>query len=309
MFRRALFLVLAFTLSSSAQTKPARTKPAGANPAPPATASPAAAVPNNALPSNDPLLAKVEAYLRVLFAWGPDYQIKLGPATQAQISGLYKIPVQVMHQGHPETGTVYVTKDGRYMFRGEIRDLAADPFAANRAKLNLSGSPSIGPADAKVTVVEFSDFECPHCQEMYSILKVVEPEFPQVRFVFKNFPLTEIHPWAMTAAIAARCAFQSSPDAFWKVNNQLFDNQETITADNVWDELTSFATAAGLSSDALHACMAAPEAKAKVEADLAEGKALGVESTPTLFINGRPMVGGDRQALEETIRFDLSRTP
>ena len=304
MFRRPLFLVLVFALSSSAQTKVVQTKPAPSNSGKlTATASPAAALPNN-----DPLLAKVEAYLRVLFAWGPDYQIKLGPATQAQIPDLYKIPVQVTHQGQPDNGTVYVTKDGRYMFRGEIRDLAADPFAANRAKLNLSGSPSIEPADAKVTVVEFSDFECPHCQEMYSILKVVEPEFPQVRFVFKNFPLTEIHPWAMTAAIATRCAFQSSPDAFWKVNNQLFDNQDIITADNVWDEVTGFAASAGLSADTFHACMAAPEAKAKVEADLAEGKALKVESTPTLFINGRPMIGGDKQLLEETIRFELSRT-
>ncbi|HEV2222613.1 MAG TPA: thioredoxin domain-containing protein [Candidatus Acidoferrales bacterium] len=304
MLRRALFLVLAFALSAVAQTKPAQSKPAAANQAArAATASPAAA-----LPANDPLLAKVEAYLRVLFAWGPDYQIKLGPAKTAQIPGLDEVPVQVNHEGHSETGTVYVTKDGRYMFRGEIRDLAVDPFAENRAKLQVSDAPSIGPAAAKVTVVEFSDFECPHCREMYSILKVVEPEFPQVRFAYKNFPLTEIHPWAMTAAIAARCAFQSSPDAFWKVHNQLFDNQDTITADNAWDEVTDFATSAGLSADALHTCMAAPEATAKVEADLAEGKALGVESTPTFFINGRPMVGGDKQTLEQAIRFELARS-
>lgn len=294
MMRRALFLALVATLSAAAQTKPAPSNPA----------THAA----TAIPNNDPLLTKVEAYLRVLFAWGPDYQIKLGPAKPAQIPGLDEVPVQVNHDGHSETGTVYITKDGRYMFRGEIRDLAVDPFAENRAKLHISDAPSIGPADAKVTVVEFSDFECPHCREMYSILKAVEPEFPQVRFVYKNFPLTEIHPWAMTVAVAARCAFQSSPNAFWKVHNQLFDNQDIITADNAWDEVTDFATSAGLSADALHTCMAAPEAKAKVEADLAEGKALGVESTPTFFINGRPMIGGDKQTLEQTLRFELARS-
>src|SRR5487761_25364 len=304
MFRRALFLVLAIAFSAAAQTKPAPSK----SPAPAAPARPAAAFPNAALPENAPLLTKVESYLRVLFAWGPDYQGKLGPATQAEISDLYKIPVQVTHQGHSDAGTVYVTKDGRYMFRGEIRDLSADPFAANRAKLQLSDSPSIGPANAKVTVVEFSDFECPHCQALYTILKTVEPEFPQVRFVFKNFPLTEIHPWAMTAAIAARCAFQSSNDAFWKVHNQLFDNQSTITADNVWDEATGFAASAGISADSIHSCMAAPETKTRVEADIAEGKTLGVDSTPTIFINGRPLIGGDKQTLEQTIRFELSRT-
>lgn len=294
MMRRALFLALVATLSAAAQTKPAPSNPA----------THAA----TAIPNNDPLLTKVEAYLRVLFAWGPDYQIKLGPAKPAQIPGLDEVPVQVNHDGHSETGTVYITKDGHYMFRGEIRDLAVDPFAENRAKLHISDAPSIGPADAKVTVVEFSDFECPHCREMYSILKAVEPEFPQVRFVYKNFPLTEIHPWAMTVAVAARCAFQSSPNAFWKVHNQLFDNQDIITADNAWDEVTDFATSAGLSADALHTCMAAPEAKAKVEADLAEGKALGVESTPTFFINGRPMIGGDKQTLEQTLRFELARS-
>ena len=304
MFRRALFLVLVITLTAAAQTKPAPSN----SPAPAAPTRPAAALPNAALPDNDPLLTKVESYLRVLFAWGPDYQVKLGPATQAQISDLYKIPVQVTHQGHTETGTVYVSKDGRYMFRGEIRDLSLDPFAANRAKLHLSDSPSIGPTDAKVAVVEFSDFECPHCRALYTILKTVEPEFPQVRFVFKNFPLTEIHPWAMTAAIAARCAFQSSNDAFWKVHNQLFDNQDAITADNVWDEATGFAASAGISADSIHSCMAAPETKTRVEADIAEGKTLGVDSTPTIFINGRPLIGGDKQTLEQTIRFELSRT-
>lgn len=293
-FRRALLLVLVFTLSSSAQTKPA-----------PSKSGTLAATP---LSNNSPVLTKVEAYLRVLFAWGPEYQIKLGPAKPAQIPGLDEVPVQVNHEGHSENGTVYVTKDGHYMFRGEIRDLAVDPFAENRVKLQVSDASSIGPADAKVTVVEFSDFECPHCREMYLILKAVEPEFPQVRFVYKNFPLTEIHPWAMTAAIAAHCAFQSSPDAFWKIHNQLFDNQDIITADNAWDEVTDFATSAGLSADALHTCMAAPEAKAKVEADLVEGKALGVESTPTLFINGRPIIGGDKQTLEQTIHFELART-
>lgn len=299
MLRRALFLVLAIPLASWAQSTTAQTRPARSNDGTRAA---------TALPNNNALLTKAEAYLRVLFAWGPDYQIKLGPAKPAQIPDLDEVPVQVNHEGHSETGTIYVTKDGRYMFRGEIRDLAVDPFAENRAKLKLADSPSIGPADAKVTVVEFSDFECPHCREMYSILKIVEPEFPQVRFMYKNFPLTEIHPWAMTAAIAARCVFQSSPAAFWKVHNQLFDNQDIITADNAWDEVTDFATSAGVSADALHTCMAAPEAKGKVEADLAEGKALGVESTPTLFINGRPIIGGDQQTLEQTIRFELTRS-
>lgn len=259
-------------------------------------------------PTSAALHAKVESYLRVLFGWGPEYKVTLGPATPSEIPDLLKVLVSVNYQGHDQTGTVYVTKDARFMFRGEIRDMSKDPFAETRAKIKLGDSPSLGPADAKLTVVEFSDFECPHCQEVYSILKVVEPEFPQVRFVFKNFPLEQIHPWAMTAALAGRCVYKSGSSAdFLKFQDSVFTNQDAVTADSAWDQLTQYAIAAGVSADALHSCMTAPDTKAAVEADLAEGKALGVDSTPTFFINGRPFVGGDRQSLEQIIRFDLSR--
>jgi protein-disulfide isomerase len=289
MIKRAILLVMALAISAAAQTKPA---------AQPSTAAPA---------TNDALTAKVESYLRVLFGWTPEYKVTLGPATPSPIPELVQVPVSVTYQGHTDTGTVYVTKDGRFMVRGELRDLSKDPFAETRAKIKLGDSPSIGPANAKLTVVEFSDFECPHCQEMYSILKVVEPEFPQVRFVYKNFPLQELHPWAMTAALAGRCVYKTSSDAFMKFQDAIFENQGAISPDNAWDQITAAAVDAGLSADALHSCMTAPETKAAVDADIAEGKSLGVESTPTFFLNGRTFLGGDRQALEQIIRFDLSR--
>lgn len=266
---------------------------------------------SSGLSANAALLSKVESYLRVLFGWGPEYKVKLGPVTPSEIPDLLKVPVTVNYQGHDENGIVYVTKDARFMFRGEIRDMSKDPFAETRAKIKLGDSPSLGPANAKVTVVEYSDFECPHCQEMHSVLKMVEPEFLQVRFVFKNFPLEQIHPWALTAALAGRCVYKSgSSSAFLKFQDSVFTNQDVITADSAWDQLTQYAVGAlGTqgSADALHSCMTAPETKAAVDADLAEGKALGVESTPTFFINGRPVVGGDRQSLEQLIRFELSR--
>ena len=291
MFQRPAFLaviVVALAISAAAQTKPA---------APASTAT------------NDALTAKVESYLRVLFGWTPEYKVTLGPVTPSPIPDLVQVPVSVTYQGHVDTGTFYVTKDGGFMVRGELRDLSKDPFAETRAKIKLGDSPSIGPASAKLTVVEFSDFECPHCQEMYSTLKVVEPEFPQVRFVFKNFPLEELHPWAMTAALAGRCVYKTSSAAFMKFQDTIFENQGAINPDNAWDQITAAAVDAGLSADALHSCMTAPETKAAVDADIAEGKSLGVESTPTFFLNGRTFLGGDRQAVEQIIRFDLSRQP
>ncbi|HEV2298768.1 MAG TPA: thioredoxin domain-containing protein [Candidatus Acidoferrales bacterium] len=265
--------------------------------------------PSSSSSADQQLLNKVESYLRTLFAWDSSYQIKLGPLGPSKIPDTFEVPVKVTDgKGQSETGAVYVTRDGRYMFRGEIRDLNADPFAANVAKLHIEGFPSNGPADAKVTAVEFSDFECPHCREMFEILKSVEPEFPQVRFVFKDFPLTTIHPWAMTAALAARCAFESSPAAFWKLQDAIFTNQGAITADNAWDQITAYATAAGVSPDSLHACMAGPGAKKVIDDEIAEGKSLPVESTPTFFINGRPAINADKQALETLLRYELARS-
>jgi len=286
-------LLFVFAPCASAQTKPASQSAAQSSAA--------------ASPQDQQLLSKVESYLRNLFGWGPEYKVKLGPVTPSPLPELEQIPVSVNYQGHDETGTVYVTKDARFMFRGELRDMSKDPFAENRAKIKLGDSPSSGPATAKLTVVEFSDFECPHCQELYSILKVVEPEFPQVRFVYKNFPLQEIHPWAMTAALAGRCIYKTSgSSAFLKYQDAIFTNQDAITADNAWDQVTAAAVSAGATADALHSCMTAPETKTAVDADIAEGKSLGVESTPTFYLNGRAFQGGDRESVEQIIRFALA---
>jgi protein-disulfide isomerase len=299
MFKRSIPLaILALAISAAAGFISAQAQSASHSASQTATAS----------PENSALATKVATYLRVLFGWGPDYKVSLGAITQSEVPDLLQVPITVTYQGQNQNGTVYVTKDGRFMFRGEIRDMSQDPFAEARAKITTNGSPSVGPARANLTVVEFSDFECPHCQEMYPIVKAVQAEFPQVRFVYKNFPLEQIHPWAMTAALAGRCVYKNvSTAAFLKYQDTIFTNQDAITADNAWDQITAAAVGAGATADALHSCMTAPETKTAVDADLAEGKSLGVESTPTFFINGRPFIGGDRQSLEQIIRFDLTR--
>jgi len=257
--------------------------------------------------NNQQLLKSTESFVRELFAWGPNIPVKLGPLKQSDAADFYDVPVQVTLQGHIETGDVYVSKDGKTMLRGSIYKIDADPFAENRAKLKLDGDPSLGPRTARVTLVEFSDFECPHCQELYEAMKTVETEYPQIRIIYKNFPLTQIHPWAETAAIGGRCAYEQSPAAFWKMESSIFDNQDVITPDNVWDSLVDYATKAGLEPAKFKACMASAEAKQAVEADHAEGVALGVDSTPTIYVNGRPLIGGDLPALEQYINFELAK--
>lgn len=252
------------------------------------------------------LLKSSEAFLRNLFAWGPDFQVQLGPLSPSPSPEFYLVPIHVTYHGQSDTGVIYVSKDGKTLLRGELYNNSADPFAEIRARLHLENNPSKGPADARITVVEFSDFECPHCRELYRALKEIEPQYPQVRVVYKDFPIAAVHPWAMTAAIGARCAYMQSPAAFWKLHDAVFDNQDLISAENVWKKLLEFAAAAGLDADAFKACMASPEARKAVEANFAEGEALNINSTPTVFVNGRSLVGGEKTTLEQYINYELA---
>ncbi len=251
------------------------------------------------------LLKSTESFVRKLFAWGGDFQVKLGPLEQSASPNFYRVPILVTYNGQSDAGEVFISKDGKTLLRGEIFDTGADPFATTRSKLRLEGDPSKGPADAKVTVVEFSDYQCPHCRQLYTAMQTVEQKFPQVRVVYKDFPLVAIHPWAMTAAIAGRCAFAQSPAKFWLVHDLIFENQDLISAENAYEKMVDFAARAGLAKDSFKACIASPDAAKGIAADLEEGKSVQINSTPTVFVNARPVIGGDQATLEQYIQFEL----
>lgn len=270
-----------------------------------ATAQSAASV--NIAPAEEAqILKNTESFVRELFAWGPDFKVKTGPLAPSPSSYFYTIPIEVTVNGQTDKGSVFVSKDGKTFFRGEMFNIDSNPFADNLSKLHTEGNPSVGPADARVTVVIFSDFQCPHCRQLASILTTVIPQYPQVRFVYKDFPLTQVHPWAESAAIGARCAFMQSPKAYAQIQEQLFAEQDLISAENIWDKLTSYAQQAGLDPDAFKSCMSSPEAKAVVDASHQEGEALSIGSTPTVFVNGHPLTGVDKATLEQYIKYGLS---
>jgi protein-disulfide isomerase len=253
------------------------------------------------------LLKNTEAFVRNLFAWGPDFAVKLGPLAPSPSPDFYLVPLTVTIHEQADNGTVFVSKDGKTFLRGEMFDMAVNPYAENVKKLHLDGNPSIGPANAKVTIVEFSDFQCPHCRELYEGLKTLLPEHPDVRFVFKDYPLTQIHPWAETAAIGARCAYIQNPEAFWPVYSQIFDNQDLLSAENIWEKLNEFAAQANLDKATFKSCLASKEAKDAVENNHKEGDTLNVNSTPTVFINGRPVAGGDKATITQYLTYESSR--
>jgi protein-disulfide isomerase len=254
------------------------------------------------------IVKNTEDFVRSLFAWGPEFKVTIGPLAPSLSADFYLAPVQVTVNDHTDKGKVYVSKDGKTFIQGEMFDMKANPFADNLAKIHVEGDPSTGPADAKVTIVEFSDFQCPHCREFFKTIQATETQYPQVRIVFKDFPLTQIHPWAETAALAARCAYMQKPSSFASMQALIFDNQDLISTENVWDKLADFAARSGVDADAMKACMSSPEAKAAIDSDRHDGEALNIDRTPTAYVNGR-IVLGDAATLNQYLQYELAHAP
>jgi len=147
--------------------------------------------------------------------------------------------------------------------------------------------PSFGPPNAKVTIVEFSDFQCPYCKMFNddTLAQLKKTYGDRVRFVYRDFPLDSIHPYARTAAEAAQCAHEQGN--FWEYHDVLFANQQALTI----PDLKRYAQQLGLDTQRFNSCVDSHKYQASVEADVQEGNRLHVSGTPTFFINGRALVG------------------
>ena len=249
----------------------------------------------------------IEAFLRNYFALGPDIKITVGTPKEIGNSGLSEVAIDVKSPEGSDTVKMYLTKDGRYLLRGELNDLTSDPLAENIAKFKLSNAPVLGDPKATITIVEYSDFECPVCRSLHDVLRGLLPKYPQVKVVFKDFPLEALHPWARTAALAGRCAYQQDPKAFWKLYDLIYDNQDIISASNAWDKMLDYAGRSGLNADTFKSCMSGPQASAEVDASITNGKELEVRSTPTVFVNGRRINGADPHVLQQYIEYELAQ--
>lgn len=243
----------------------------------------------------------------------PGVAFKVTKIEPAEMPGWRKGHLEASLGDQKQDILFYVTDDGRYLFRGEAIDLTVDPFVALMNKIKLTGAPSRGPADAKVTVVEYSDFQCPYCGQAWEIFeKEVYPQYKdKVRFVFKQMPLTQIHPWAEDAAVASACALEQGNDQFWKMYDGLFGQQAQITKDNLPAKVEEIATAAGLDVPKLKECLAGRKTIDAVKADQTEAASVGVNGTPTFFINGRRMqntqdASAFKQALDQALTSGTS---
>jgi protein-disulfide isomerase len=248
----------------------------------------------------------IETYLRDMYAFGAETQVTVGAPKETEIPGLLETKIDVKVDDNLQSVKFYVSKDGKYLIRGELSDMTKDPLAENRVKLQTKDAPSSGDPAGSVTMVEFSDFECPVCRSLHDVLQGLLVAYPQVHLVFKDFPL-EQHPWARIAAIAGRCAYNQDPKSFWKMYDLIYDNQEIISAENAYNKFNDYASQVGLNADSFKSCLSSPEAAAAVDASRANGLALEVSSTPTIFINGRRVVGADPHLIEQNIKYELAR--
>jgi len=293
--RRTLLAALLLSGVAVAQTKPTlQTRPA---------AKPAAAEAATVLPSED----TVNSFLFQMFGHDPTVTWKLSEIRPSEVPGLAEVLIVITNAQGASPNRLLVSSDGKHAIAGDILPFGVKPFEDARSKLEKGvNGPARGPAKAAVTIVEFSDLQCPHCQKAAPAIDQLLAQEPEAHFVFQNFPLPG-HNWAAKAAGYVDCVGRASNDAVWKFIQKAFDDQANITESNVDEKLKAIATAAGAKGDEIATCATQPDTKARVEASLALGKSVGVSSTPALFINGRNVSGASVDVQKKIVDFQASQ--
>lgn len=191
----------------------------------------------------------------------------------------------------------YLSKNDHFLVLGQVFAMNVDPMREALRTITTQNQPSVGPATAPVTIVEYADLQCPSCAHFHEVLeKQVLPKYGnKVRVIFKEFPLP-MHDWSTEAAIANECAYQIDPSAFLNYRTMIFARQSSFTVANVRDLLLQYGQEAGIDRLRLAACMDARASMPRIEADKREGEKLGVNRTPTSFINGRRVEGSPPDA-------------
>ncbi len=208
-----------------------------------------------------------------------------------EVSGLYKIKLNINGKDYDS----YITKDGSLLFTAGI-DITKEPSLTdldtkqpsgedNVISVSVDDDPSIGPKDAPITIIEFSDFQCPFCARAAPTVKQILKEYDgKVRFVYRDFPLS-FHQNAQKSAEAAECADEQGK--FWEYHDKLFENQNALEISN----LKQYAKDLGLDSSKFDSCLDSGKYTKEVEKDTEDGQKYGVTGTPAFFINGKLVSG------------------
>jgi protein-disulfide isomerase len=231
----------------------------------------------------------LEAYVRHLFVWGPQIKVEIGDAKPAPLPGMMEVAVRASAGQATQDEIFYISKDGQKLVRGNVFDVKENPFKVDLDRLKTDQAPSFGTPGAPVVLVLFSDFQCPYCKEEAKMLRgnILSAYPKQVRVYFKDLPLEQIHPWAKTAALAGRCVYKQNPAAFWDYHDWVYEHQAEITKENFREKVLEFSKTKEIDVLQFGRCIDTRAAEPEVEKSVAEARELRVNSTPTLFVNGR----------------------
>ena len=301
--RFVCFAVLFASILSAQTTRSARTQKAASAAKGESTAT--------MITVKRPSMEMLNSFMHHMFGYDPMIKWKVESVRSSDVPGITEVIVTFGEPPQQRTA-FYVGSDLEHAFIGQIIPFGADPFGAVRTKLATEAKgPLQGSASAPVEIVEFSDFECPHCKKAQPKLEQLMNESPNARLVFENFPLSNIHKWADLAAGYADCIARSNPDKFWKFFHSVFDQQEQITDETAASKLSALATDAGVDAAAASTCASSPETKARVNQQYELGVWVGVNATPTLFLNGRKIENVNDtpvEVLKQMIEFEASES-
>ncbi len=250
---------------------------------------------------------RIEQHVRAYFKLPITVDVKVGPLKSSDFDGYDAVTITLSDGAQSKDHEFLISRDGNTLvrmtkidIREDLRAAALKQNAETRKKITVDGRPVRGNKDAKVEVVVFDDFQCPYCARMHNTLfnDLMKTYGDRVRVLYKDYPLPT-HPWAVRAALDANCLAEQSHDAYWDFSDYAHLNQREVTGEKrplpeqlaVLDrKAEEVAAKRGLDAARLAACIKTASDKAIV-ASIAEGDALGINSTPTLYVNGEEVVG------------------
>ncbi|HKS74670.1 MAG TPA: thioredoxin domain-containing protein [Terriglobales bacterium] len=244
--------------------------------------------------------ARVEKQVRYTYNIPSEVKITLGPLRPSDFANYDLVTVSLAGGSRKQDVDFLLAKDGKTLVRFTKLDLTKDPYAEIMKKITVAGRPTRGNKDAKVVAVNFDDFECPFCSRMHQTLfpELLKEYGDRVLFIYKDYPLSQIHPWATHAAVNANCLAAQSTDAYWDFADYIHANQKDVNSEKkgdpqfaVLDKITlQQGQKHSLDAAKLEACIKAQNEDA-VKASVKEGEALGIDATPTMYVNGQKVDG------------------
>jgi protein-disulfide isomerase len=243
---------------------------------------------------------RVERQVRSFYSIPAGVKISLSPLKPSEFPNYDALTITMDNGDKKQDYDFLLSKDGKSLIRLTKLDLSKDPYAEVMKKIDVKGRPTRGNKDAKVVAVNYDDFQCPFCSRMHQTLfpELLKEYGDRVVFIYKDFPLSEIHPWAKHAAIDATCLAAQNPDAYWEFADYVHSHLEEMKAEKSRDaqfaaldrQALTLATVHHPDEAKLQSCLKAQNDEA-VKASIKEGEGLGVEATPTMFVNGQKVDG------------------